>query len=110
MIDNNFFKLIDRQLRTILQSNKPFGAISVIAVGDLFQLPPVQNRWIFKDLKQDYGPLATSIWKSLFSVYELTQVMRRKNKDFAQLRNRLREHLHMEEDVGLLKTPLIKKP
>ena len=60
MIGNNFFRLIDRQLQTILQSNKPFGGISVIAVGDLFQLPPAQDRWIFEDLKQSCGPLAPS--------------------------------------------------
>ncbi|XP_069109878.1 uncharacterized protein [Argopecten irradians] len=42
------------------------------------------------------GPLATNIWKSLFTVHELTEIMRQKDdKDFAELLNRMRT---MESD------------
>ena len=59
MIGNNFFQQIDRQLQIIMGSNKPFGDVSVITVGDLFQLPPVQDGYIFEDLKKnmDHWPL-----------------------------------------------------
>ena len=44
----------------------PFGGVSVIAVGDLFQLKPVMGRWIFVQNEKDYGPLATNLWREFF--------------------------------------------
>ena len=41
------------RLREIFAINKPFGGVSVIVVGDLNQLQPVLDDWIFKPNKNN---------------------------------------------------------
>ncbi|KAJ8025627.1 ATP-dependent DNA helicase PIF1 [Holothuria leucospilota] len=105
MVGNKMLRFIDQRLQQIMGTNKIFGGVSIIAVGDLFQLKPVRDGWIFNDLNTDYGPLATNLWKSLFTAFELTEIMRQKDdQKFAQLLNRLREGKQTQEDLNLLKT------
>lgn len=44
------FKYINLRLQEILGCLKPFGGVSVIAFGDLYQLKPVMDQWIFKSI------------------------------------------------------------
>jgi hypothetical protein len=68
-----------------------FGGISILAVGDLFQLKPVFDGLVFENLSQEYGPLALNLWRENFKMYELTVIMRQKDsREFAELLNRLR--------------------
>jgi len=82
-----------------------FIIIIIVAIGDLFQLQPVVGGYIFKDLDNDeYGVLAPNVWKELFKMFELKQIMRqRERKQFAELLNRLREGNHTKEDIAKLK-------
>ena len=108
MVGNRMLSYIHHRLQQIMGSTKIFGGLSVLAVGDLFQLKPVFDGWIFENLNQDYGPLATNLWTDNFKVYPLLQIMRQKNStDFALLLNRLRESKHTADDIQLLKTRLI---
>lgn len=76
-------------------STKPFGGISVLAVGDLYQLKPVFDYWVFVNLIGDYGPLATNLWVELLKVHFLTEVMRQKDDIiYSQFVNRLRIGQH----------------
>ena len=103
MVGHGMFRYIDKRLQQIMGSNKVFGGVSIIAVGDLFQLKPVFDGWIFNDLRDDYGPLATNLWKCNFTSYELTEIMRQKDdQTFAQLLNRLREGIHTTGDLTVL--------
>ncbi|KAJ8025727.1 ATP-dependent DNA helicase PIF1 [Holothuria leucospilota] len=105
MVGNKMLRFIDQRLQQIMGSKKVFGGVSIIAVGDLFQLKPVQDGWIFNDLNTDYGPLATNLWKELFTAFELTEIMRQKDDQrFAEMLNRLREGKQTEEDLMCLKT------
>ncbi|KAJ8049090.1 ATP-dependent DNA helicase pfh1 [Holothuria leucospilota] len=105
MVGNKMLRFIDQRLQQIMGTKKVFGGVSIIAVGDLFQLKPVRDGWIFNDLNTDYGPLATNLWKSLFTAFELTEIMRQKDdQKFAELLNRLREGKQTQEDLALLKT------
>lgn len=62
------------------------------AVGDLFQLKPVFDGWIFEKLKDDYGPLALYLWRDNFQVNNLIEIMRKKKlKEFTCNLNRIRE-------------------
>ena len=72
--------------------------MSIIAIGDLFQLEPVMDGYIFKDLKNlDYAVLAPSLWHQHFTMFELNEIMRqRDSKLFAELLNKLREGKHKE--------------
>ena len=87
-----------------------FGGLSVIAVGDLFQLKPVFDGWVFKDLSTEYSSLALNIWKNHFTMFELDQVMRQKDDaEFANILNRLRIGQQTEIDIRVLKERLINK-
>ncbi|CAC5378641.1 unnamed protein product [Mytilus coruscus] len=93
----------------IKQSKEPFGGISIIAVGDLFQLKPV-NSYIFQPPKSGYMPLAVNLWEDHFCMTELNIIKRqRENKEFAELLNRLREGNHTSKDIVLLKTQCIEE-
>ncbi|KXJ08298.1 hypothetical protein AC249_AIPGENE19564 [Exaiptasia diaphana] len=47
----------------------------------------------------EYGVLAPNVWKELFKMFELKQIMRqRESKEFAELLNRLREALWFDLD------------
>ena len=86
MVGNKLFHYVHKRLQEITTRPLPFGGISVIAVGDLFQLIPVMDNYIFSNLKDGYGTLAVNLWVDYFSMYELTEIMRQKeNKEFAEL-------------------------
>lgn len=97
MVGNKMFNFINLRLQEIFARNIPFGGLSIIAIGDLFQLKPVFDGWIFENLQDGY-PLATNLWIELFQVFELKEIMRQKeDKDFAKLLNRLREGVQTEQ-------------
>lgn len=64
-----------------------FAGISIIAVGDLYQLPPIRRKLVFHP------------WQ-VFTMIELTEIMRQKDdQPFTELLNRIRTGTHTEEDV-----------
>ena len=80
-----------------------FGNLSLITVGDLFQLKPVFDKWIFENTNDSYSPLPTNIWKEYFTLFELTEIMSQKDDEgFAELLNRLREGKHSQNDIKVL--------
>ncbi|KAK3087854.1 hypothetical protein FSP39_011503 [Pinctada imbricata] len=99
MVGGKMLSFIDCRLKQLTATNKPFGGISIIAVGDLFQLQPVGDSWIFTDLSDGPQVLATNLWKEHFTIFELTQIMRQKDDMyFANLLNRLRTNDLTKED------------
>ena len=108
VVGNKLLNYINRRLQQIMVSSEIFGGLSVLAVGDLYQLKPVFDGWIFSDLSSEYGPLAMNLWKENFYIYELDEVMRQKDDAvFASLLNRLRKGHHTQADIELLKTRII---
>ncbi|KAJ8048050.1 ATP-dependent DNA helicase PIF1 [Holothuria leucospilota] len=104
MVGHRMFRYIDQRLQQIMGTKRVFGGVSIIAVGDLFQVKPVKDGWIFNDLTENNGPLATNLWKTYFRAYELTEIMRQKdNQAFAKLLNRLREVTQSSDDIAVLK-------
>ena len=89
---------IDNRLKDIKGSPLPFGGVSIIAIRDLFQLQPVMDNYIFKDMDNlEYGILAPNMWQELFKMFELLEIMRqRESNEFAEMLNRLR-HLQSSE-------------
>ncbi|VDI25237.1 Hypothetical predicted protein [Mytilus galloprovincialis] len=105
MVGNKMFSLLERRLKKIKGSNCSFGGVSIIAIGDFFQLQPVFDSWIFNDLSKGLTALAPNYWKLLFSFHELTEIMRQKDDlEFAQLLNRLRQNQLTENDFAVLNT------
>ena len=98
------FNFLNLRLQQIMGTNKPFGGISVITVGDLFQLKPVFDKWIFENSQYGYNAFATNICTEYFTLFELMEIMRQKeDKQFAELLSRLREGKHSDDDIAILK-------
>lgn len=75
-----------------------FAGISIIAVGDLYQLPPIRRKLVFQNYKNDTHNLYHP-WQ-VFTMIELTEIMRQKDdQPFTELLNRIRTGTHTEEDV-----------
>ena len=105
MVGNKMLSFIDTRLQQLTGSKAAFGGLSVIAVGDLYQLKPVNDFLICLDLKEGASSLASNLWKELFTMYELVDIMRQKDDlAFAQLLNRLRVNEMTEEDKQKLQT------
>lgn len=93
-------------LQEIFENNEPFGGISIITVGDFYQLPPIRDGYVFDPpaydpMKKLHGPY---LW-SYFKMYELTEIMRQKDDVvFAAALNRLRVGRTTEEDNNLFRS------
>lgn len=61
MVGKKLLNYINLRLQEIFATEMPFGGVSIIAIGDLFQLKPVFDNWVFFGLNDDYGPLATNL-------------------------------------------------
>ncbi|MCO5112586.1 MAG: PIF1 family ATP-dependent DNA helicase [Bdellovibrionaceae bacterium] len=85
MIDPEAFYAAEQICRYALDPDLPFGGLKIIAVGDFFQLPPVQKAghrfWLFQ----------TTVWKQMdFKVIHLQEIMRTQDTDFIQALNYIR--------------------
>ena len=108
MVGSGMFNFLDLRLQQIMGTKEPFGGLSIITVGDLFQLKPVFDNWIFENSKDGYSALATNLWQQYFQMFELSEVMRqREDKDFAEILNRIREGKHTEADIEVLKKRIL---
>ena len=109
MVGSGMFTFLNARLQQIMGKKELFGGISLITVGDLFQLKPVFDKWIFENSVIGYSALASNIGTENFTLFELTEIMRQKDdREFAELLNRLREGKHSEDDVAILEQRLLK--
>lgn len=103
MVGCDMLMTIDQRLREIKGTDIIFGGITVLAFGDLYQLAPVCQRFVFEEVKDLFARLAGSLWQDNFMIAELTEIMRQKDdQEFAKLLNRIREGVHTEDDVANL--------
>ena len=101
---------INKRQQEIKRIEKDFGGVSIVAVGDLSQLKPVFDSYVFEPLKGNYGFLANNLWIKHFKMYELRQIMRqRESRQFAEILNSSREGKHTHDDIRVLKTRLISE-
>lgn len=49
VVGSGMFNFLNLRLQQIMGTNKPFDGVSIISVGDLFQLKPVFDKWIFEN-------------------------------------------------------------
>ena len=59
MVGSGMFNFLGLRLQQIMETKEPFGSLSIITVGNLFQLKPVYDHLIFENSKHGYTPLAT---------------------------------------------------
>ena len=98
MVSNVRLLHIHQRLKEIFgtSSSKVFAGISIINVGDLYQLPPIQQKPIFCRYANDIYNLSHP-WHKL-KMIELVEIMRQKD-DQPELLNRLRGAQHREVDI-----------
>ncbi|XP_062373091.1 ATP-dependent DNA helicase PIF1-like [Sardina pilchardus] len=87
MISKQLFAYVNWRLQEIKGSKKPFGGLSLLVLGDYYQLPPpgkAKPLCVFESHVLDF-------WKDQFQVVTLTEIMRQKDDlPFAELLNRVR--------------------
>lgn len=102
MVGTSIFQQVNNRLCEITGSNEPFGGVSVLTFGDLYQLEPVLQSFIFQSSNNLYDCFVEPPWRK-FKLVELQQIMRQ-NDDlcFAQLLNRIRTADHTLDDLNTL--------
>jgi ATP-dependent exoDNAse (exonuclease V) alpha subunit len=68
MVGFKLFNCINQRLMDVMQSQKRFGGISMIAVGDLFQLKPVMDSYIFTAQQWLLSLGSQSLARSIYDV------------------------------------------
>ena len=103
---------IHMRLREIFQCDDLFANKSILLVGDILQLPPVKETYIFnRPYNKKFWGLYhdNNLWRS-FTPIVLKKCFRQgDDRVWASTLNRLREGIVTEEDEALLKTRLTKK-
>ena len=95
------------RLCEIYANDKIFGGLNVIAVGDFYQLSPVNGSFIFSDQRSS-GRLASHLWRDFFTMVELKVNMRQQNDtSFSQMLNRICKGEHTHEDVKAIQGRLV---
>ena len=98
----------------VKQNKKDFGGVNVYLFGDPAQLKPVMGSYIFaapncQDYKLSYGDGSETLWRS-FKVINLEENHRQgKDKDYANMLNRIRMSKQTKEDLEVLKKRVRKK-
>ena len=105
MVGSSKFTRINFQLQDIKGSNEFMGGISFVAVGDLRQLPPVREGYVYQKNSLDGRPkLAPSHWDENFKIFYLTEKMRsQKDPVFSLLCDRIGNGTYTEDDIDYLK-------
>jgi len=86
----------------------PFAGLSIILVGDLYQLPPVMQKPVFAEFSKDLYNIYP-LWRN-FQMCELTEIMRQRGDIvLIDLLNNIRVGTITNEDENLLKSRFIDK-
>ena len=109
MVGSNMLLQIHKRLQQLKGSkdDTTFGNISILAVGDLYQLQPVAQPYVFDQVSDMYARLhkSGSLWTDEFVMVELDEIMRQRgDQQFAQLLCRVRKAECTDEDLDLLKS------
>ena len=114
MIRCDVLDAIDQSLRLNRNSDKSFGGIQIILLGDLHQLPPViteNEREIFNNFYPlgHYFFYANCFKESNIKTYELTKVYRQKDKDFINILNNIRSGNINDNDLFILNNRIVNE-
>ena len=105
MVANTTLLNIHQRLKEIFvtPNSKLFAGVSILAVGDLCQLPPIREKPVFENYKND-GYNLCHPWH-VFKMIELIEVMRQNDdKEFTDLLNRIRTASQSQDDIKCLQS------
>lgn len=90
MVYKRLLYYVHERLVQIKKTRLPFGGVSVIAVGDFFQLPPVKQKKNER-LYHHNVSYPEDFWTEFFKLVELTEVMQQsEDLKFSEMLNRIR--------------------
>ena len=103
---------IHRRLKEIMNrsdyDDSIFGGVSVMAVGDLYQLQPVKQKYVFELPTELSGQLFGCLWNN-FDLTELKVSMRQQNdQNFSDLLTRIRTASYTANDIEQLTARVIQ--
>lgn len=95
MMSDDLFVKLDYCFRGIRKSDKPFGGVQLVVLGDFLQLPPIKRGNNHRKFNAtNYSNLfcfETQLWRDCnFVAVELTKVYRQSEQDFVDLLNNVR--------------------
>ena len=110
MVRADLFEMMNQICQQAMGNSNPFGGISLVVVGDLFQLPPVvSDDAILEYLKQEYGGIyffnSHIIKREMKNIklFELTHSYRQANDpSFVKILDAFRQPLSPEEKVRIM--------
>jgi ATP-dependent DNA helicase PIF1 len=107
MVRSDLFDCIEKFLR--LNGPKPgqvFGGVQIVAIGDMFQLPPIVSSYEYDFFTNHYeSPYffdAKSYSKASFEIIELTKVYRQSDIDFINILDKIRTGDADDSDIAYL--------
>ena len=114
MVGTNKLAAINYQMQALAsgsQKNMFMGGKSFIAAGDLRQLPPVKDKFIFEKSNLDgRSSVAPCHWDENFKIYYLTQKMRCPDDiAFAELCDRVGTNTITKDDEAFLKSRIVEE-
>ena len=107
MVGSNMLLEIHKRLQQIkdITCDTMFGGVSVLAVGDLYQLPPIGQPALFDKVTDSYAQLykSGSLWVDGFEMIELNEIMRQKDDvRFTELLCRMRKAECTADDIDMI--------
>ena len=78
VVGNSMFTVqLNNRLKDLKGSKDDFGGVSIITLGDLFQLKPVMDSYVFTDVQclNSYNILVPNLWRKYFKMFELDEIM-----------------------------------
>ena len=97
MMSDEIFEKLDLLGQKLRWNEKPFGGLQIVCLGDFYQLPPINAKFVFE----------TAIWnKTLDVVVTLDQIYRQKDPVFQNMLNEIRIGCVSDETDRLLRSRL----
>ena len=109
MLGSNMLLEIHKRLQQIkaVLPDVAFGGVSIIAIGDLYQLPPVGQAPVFSTVSDSHANFyrSGSLWVDEFQMIDLNEIMRQRDDSaFYELLCRVRTAERTSDDISVLKS------
>jgi nucleoside-triphosphatase THEP1 len=106
MVRADVLDSVDQVLKNVRNSERPFGGLQMLFVGDLYQLPPVCTQAEWKVLSKFYKSLfvidARSFSNARPVTIELQHIYRQSDNDFIKLLNDLRSNSIAQRGLNII--------
>ena len=108
MIKSDLMYQLDLRLREVKERpDVQFGGVSIFLFGDILQLRPVMERWIFEEPRNgDYhlSYMVDPLWQKANVLMLVKNHRQDEDQEYANILNRIRIGQPTEEDIKILKT------